>query len=161
VRIRRPVLCKRTLWTADADAARCARSRSEGEMNTSLAPAWPCVAHVAQRTRTVTNADTTTTEVVSLLTTLPASKASPEPLLELNRGHWSNGHRTHAVRDVRFKEDRSRLRTGNAPQILAAFRHLAITLIHRFGTSHSAATQRPLCRLLSSRSSCPPFTAER
>ena len=52
---------------------------------------------------------------------------------------YQNG--SHYVRDVTFGEDRSRLRTGNAPQILAALRNLAITLIHRFGSSHIKATR--------------------
>jgi predicted transposase YbfD/YdcC len=112
------------------------------EMNAYLAPCWPFVAQVAQLTRTVTKAGSTTTEVVYLITTLAPSKASPERLLELNRGHWNIENRTHYVRDVSFKEDRSRLRSGNAPQILAAFRNLAITLIHRFGSSQIAATRR-------------------
>jgi len=112
------------------------------EMNTYLAPGWPFVAQVAQLTRTVTKAGQTTTEVVYLITTLTASKASPEYLLDLNRGHWSIENRTHYVRDVTFGEDRSRLRTGNAPQILVAFRNLAITLIHRSGSSHIRATRR-------------------
>ncbi len=112
------------------------------EMNAYLAPAWPFVAQVAQLTRTVTKAGKTTTEVVYLITTLSPSKASPERLLDKNRGHWSIENRSHSVRDVSFKEDRSRLRTSNAPQILAAFRNLAITLIHRFGSSQIAATRR-------------------
>src|SRR5207248_11721659 len=93
-------------------------------------------------TRTVTKAGKTSTEVVYLITTLTASKASPERLLDLNRGHWSIENRTHYVRDVTFGEDRSRLPTGNAPQILAAFRNLAITLIHRFSSCHIKATRR-------------------
>lgn len=112
------------------------------EMNAYLAPCWPFVAQVAQLTRTVTKAGKTTTEVVYLITTLSASKASPERLLDLNRGHWSIENRSHYVRDVSFGEDRSRLRTGNAPQILAALRNLAITLIHRFGSSQIRATRR-------------------
>jgi predicted transposase YbfD/YdcC len=112
------------------------------EMNAYLAPCWPFVAQVAQLTRTVTKADKTTTEVVYLITTLSASKASPQRLLELNRGHWAIENGSHYVRDVTFGEDRSRLRTGNAPQILAALRNLAITLIHRFGSSHIRATRR-------------------
>ena len=70
------------------------------EMNAYLAPSWPCVAQVAQLTRTVTKAAQTSTEVVYLITTLAASKASPEHLLDLNRGHWSIENRTHYVRDV-------------------------------------------------------------
>jgi predicted transposase YbfD/YdcC len=112
------------------------------EMNAYLAPTWPFVAQVAQLTRTVTKAGKTTTEVVYLIATLSPSKASPERLLDLNRGHWGIENRSHYVRDVSFGEDRSRLRTGNAPQILAALRNLAITLIHRFGSSHITATRR-------------------
>jgi len=92
--------------------------------------------------RSVTKAGKTTTEVVYLITTLAPSKASPQRLLELNRGHWSSENRSHSVRDVTFKQDRSRLRTGNAPQIIAALRNLAITLIHRFGSSQIKATRR-------------------
>ena len=112
------------------------------EMNAYLAAGWPFVAQVAQLTRTVTKAGKTTSEVVYLITTLSASKASPERLLELNRGHWSVENRLHYVRDVSFKEDRSRLRTGHAPQVMAALRNLAITLIHRFGSSQITATRR-------------------
>jgi hypothetical protein len=43
---------------------------------------------------------------------------------------------------VTFGEDRSRLRTGNAPQIMAALRNLAITLIHRWGSCQIAASRR-------------------
>ena len=112
------------------------------QMNAYLAASWPFVAQVAQLIQSVTKAGTTTTEVVYLITTLAPSQASPERLLELNRGHWSIENRCHYVRDVTFGEDRSRLRTGNAPQILAALRNLAITLIHRFGSSQIAATRR-------------------
>ncbi len=111
------------------------------EMNAYLAPSWPFVAQVAQLTRTVTKAGKTTTEVVYLITTLAPSKASPQRLLELNRGHGRIENGSHYVRDVTFSEDRSRLRTGNAPQILAALRNRAITLIHRFGSSHIRATR--------------------
>jgi predicted transposase YbfD/YdcC len=111
------------------------------EMNAYLAPTWPFVAQVAQLTRTVTKAGHTTTEVVYLITTLPPSQASPQRLLDLNRGHWSIENRSHYVRDVSFGEDHSRLHSGNAPQILAALRNLVITLIHRSGSSHIAATR--------------------
>jgi predicted transposase YbfD/YdcC len=112
------------------------------EMNAYLAASWPLVAQVAQLTRVVTKSTVTTTEVVYLITTLSPSQASPRRLLELNRGHWSIENQLHYVRDVSFGEDRSRVRTGHAPQILAALRNLTITLIHRFGSSHIRATRR-------------------
>jgi predicted transposase YbfD/YdcC len=112
------------------------------EMNAYLASSWPFLSQVAQLTRTVTKAGQTTTEVVYLITTLSATAASPQRLLELNRGHWSIENRIHYVRDVTFGEDRSRLRTGNAPQIMAALRNLAITLIHRSGSRHIRVSRR-------------------
>ncbi|MGH2479252.1 MAG: ISAs1 family transposase [Ktedonobacteraceae bacterium] len=111
------------------------------EMKTYLAPGWPSIAQVAQLRRSVTKADKITTEVVYLITTLSPAKASPQRLLDLVRGHWNIENRLHYVRDVSFREDRSRLRTGNAPQIMAALRNLAITLIHRSGSSQIAATR--------------------
>lgn len=105
---------------------------------------WPLVEQVAELTRTVTTRKTgkTSLEVVYLITPLTPSEASPRRLLELVRGHWSIENSSHYVRDVTFQEDRSRLRTGSAPQIVAALRNLAITLIHRSGSSQIAATRR-------------------
>lgn len=115
-------------------------------LNGYLQQDWPGVAQVAQLTRTVTIKKTgeTTTEVVYLITTLSAAQASPARLLELVRGHWCIENRSHYVRDVTFQEDRSRLRTGHAPQIMASFRNLVITLIHRHGSSQIIATRRSL-----------------
>lgn len=111
-----------------------------------LQPDWPGVAQVAQLTRTVTTKKTgkTTIEVVYVITTLSRQKASPQRLLELVRGHWGIENSSHYVRDVTFLEDRSRLRTGHAPQIIAALRNLVITLIHRHGSSQIIATRRSL-----------------
>ena len=37
------------------------------------------------------------------------------------------------VRDVTFKEDASRVRTGQAPQVMAELRNATLTLIRRSG----------------------------
>jgi predicted transposase YbfD/YdcC len=116
--------------------------RVSTEMNVYLAPDWPLVAQVAQVTRTVTCKGQTSTEVVYLITDLCPKQAAPLRLLSLVRGHWGIENRSHYVRDVSFQEDRSRLRSGNAPQLLAAFRNLAISLIHRSGASQISATRR-------------------
>lgn len=44
------------------------------------------------------------------ITSLTEEKASPEKILELNRGHWKIENRLHWVRDVTYDEDRSRIR---------------------------------------------------
>src|SRR5947209_2513164 len=114
------------------------------DLNDYLRPHWPLVQQVAQLTRTVTvkRTGTRTQEIVYLSTDLPPSLASPPRLLDLDRGHWSIENGLHYVRDVSFGEDRSRLRSGQAPQVLAALRNLAITLIHRSGSSQIAASRR-------------------
>ncbi len=112
------------------------------EMGSYLQPDWPGVTHVAQLTRTRTEKGQTTVEVVYLIAILPSNCDGPQSLLALSRGHWGIENRLHYVRDVTFAEDRSRIRTGHAPQLLAACRNLAITLIHRSGSSHIAASHR-------------------
>ncbi len=114
------------------------------ELNAYLSPTWPLIAQVAQliRTTTVRRTHKTTQEIISLLTTLSPHLASPRRLLDLLRGHWCIENSLHYVRDVIFGEDRSRFRTGQAPQIMAALRNLAITLMHRAGQFQIAATRR-------------------
>ena len=112
------------------------------EMDAYLQACWPGVTHVAQLTRTRTTKDKTTVEVVYLIAILPSGSDGPQSLLALSRGHWGIENRLHYVRDVTKASDRSRIRTGHAPQLLAACRNLAITLIHRSGSSHIAASRR-------------------
>lgn len=121
------------------------RIRVSSEMNSYLAD-WPLIQQVAELTRTVTVRKTgkISLEVVYLITALTPQEARPPRLLELVRGHWSIENSSHYVRDVTFSEDRSRLRSGQAPQIMATFRNLVITLIHRHGSSQIAAARRHL-----------------
>ncbi len=120
----------------------CRRIKVTTALNAYLSASWPHVTQVAQLTRTVTTARKTSQQVVYLLTTLPPTMASPARLLELVRGHWGIENRLFYVRDVTFGEDRSQLRTGHAPQIMAALRNLVIMLIHRDGSTQIAACRR-------------------
>lgn len=117
--------------------------RLSTEMNSYLLD-WPLIQQVGELTRTVTVRKTgkTSQEIVYLITPLTPQEASPQRLLELVRGHWGIENSSHYVRDVTFGEDRSRLRSAHAPHIMAALRNLAITLIHRSGSSQIAATRR-------------------
>jgi predicted transposase YbfD/YdcC len=135
----------------EADTLDCHRGRRERRhlrVSTDLTAylatdsSWPDIAQVAQLTRTVQTKGTLRAETVYLITTLAPEQASPQRLLELVRGHWHIENGLHYVRDVTFGEDHSRLRTGNAPQILAALRNLVITLIHRSGSREIAASRR-------------------
>lgn len=105
---------------------------------------WPDIAQVGRLTRTVQTPHGRTQEVVYLITTLAPDHACPRCLLRLVRHHWHIENGLHYVRDVTFGEDRSRLRTGHAPQIMAALRNLALTLLHRTGAFAIAPARRRL-----------------
>jgi hypothetical protein len=54
-------------------------------------------------------------------------------LLELSREHWGIENRLHYVRDVTCREDQARTNAGHGPQVLAALRNTALTVIRRLG----------------------------
>ena len=120
------------------------RLKASTELTAYLAPSWPYVAQVGQLTRTITAQGRTRQEIAYLITSLAPDQASPLGLLELVRGHWSIKDSRHYVRDVTFGEDRSRIRSGQAPEVMAAFRNLAFTLIQRSGFAQIAACRRYL-----------------
>jgi hypothetical protein len=46
------------------------------------------------------------------------------------------------VRDVAFAEDRSRIRTGHGPQVMASLRNLVISILRLLGVTNIAAALR-------------------
>jgi predicted transposase YbfD/YdcC len=104
---------------------------------------FPRIAQVARLVRTVREKGRTSLETVYLITSLTPRRADAARLLALIRGHWSVEVR-HRIRDVTFGEDDSRLRSGEAPQVMAALRNLALTLIRRTGATAIAAYRRHL-----------------
>ena len=86
--------------------------------------------------------DQETTETVYGITSLGPEKASPARLLELNRMHWGIENKFHWVRDVTFDEDRSQIRTGNSPRIMAGLRNLVINILRICGATNIAAALR-------------------
>ena len=86
--------------------------------------------------------------MVYLICSLPVDQARPEQIAAWARGHWSIANRLHWIRDMVTGEDRHQLRTRNGPQIMAALRNLAISLIRLFHGPHTpiAATTRALAR---------------
>jgi Transposase DDE domain len=88
-----------------------------------------------------------TEEVVCGITSLPPDRADAGRLLELVRGHWRIENCLHYVRDVTLGEDACRVRSGNAPQVLAAMRNAAIHLLAGVeAKSRAAATRRLAAR---------------
>ena len=83
-----------------------------------------------------------TIETACAITSLLPQEASAEELLALWRGHWGIETRLHYVRDVTLGEDACRVRTGAAPQVLAAIRNSVISLVRLAGGTNVAAALR-------------------
>jgi predicted transposase YbfD/YdcC len=109
-----------------------------------LAPSWiqfEGAARVAQLRRTVTRNGKKTVEVVYLITS--DHGASPETLAAWIRGHWHIENKLHwVISDVTYQEDKSLVRTGNAPRVMASLRSLAISILRLDGHTNIAAANR-------------------
>jgi predicted transposase YbfD/YdcC len=69
-----------------------------------------------------------TEEVVFFISSLPPQV---KKLAKHLRGHWGIENSLHWILDVTFTEDASRIRTGNAPEIAAIFRRLALSILQQ------------------------------
>jgi predicted transposase YbfD/YdcC len=125
------------------------------------APAWITFTgarQVAQIRRTTTRNGKKTIEVVYVITSAGARSAPPASLATWVQAHWGIENRCHWVRDVTYDEDRSRARTGQAPQVMACLRNTAISLLRLDGATniaaslrhHAARPDRPIKLLLTS-----------
>jgi predicted transposase YbfD/YdcC len=56
---------------------------------------------------------------------------SAEVFARVVRGHWGIENRLHWMLDMVFREDLTRLRSGNAPENMAIVRHVALNLLSR------------------------------
>lgn len=104
---------------------------------------WPDVAQVVQVERVVEAGGQTSGETRYAVTS-HGSEVGPDHLLGMVRGHWGIENRLHYVRDVTMGEDASRIRTGAAPQVLAALRNVVLNLLHHQGTTNVAARLREI-----------------
>ena len=157
-KLNQPTLLRRLRalpWTRIGVAAR-ERGRGHGRVETrtiSVVSLHPCpdggsefFPHAAQaikvvRRRRALGSRKWTTVTVYAITSLTAHQADPVLLARWLRGHWSI-EALHWVRDVSFDEDRSQIRTGNGPQIMAALRNLVITALRLAGVTNIAAALR-------------------
>lgn len=78
------------------------------------------------------------------ITSLSAREAAPEHLAAYVRGHWAIENKIHWVRDVTFREDYSRVRTGSRARVMATLRNHGIGLIRLAGHSRIAPVIRKI-----------------
>ena len=94
--------------------------------------------------RHVTGLDGTPRSAVAALgiTSATPGRAGPDRIATCVRGHWGIENKLHYVRDVTYGEDASRVRTGNAPQVMASLRNLAIGTLKAHGWTNIASGLR-------------------
>ncbi len=130
---------ERRLWVL-ADPALNGYAGSAGTVGTG----WPHLAQVCRLARRRVDHGTgeVKEDVAYAVTSLTPAEAGPGRLLALWRGHWGIENRLHWRRDVVFDEDRCQIRSGAAPQAVAACRNLVLTLLRRTGVTNVAAALR-------------------
>ena len=87
---------------------------------------WPRLATLVMVVRTTQVDGRETGHVSDFLSSRPAKVRQ---LAELIRGHWSIENQLHWVLDVTLTEDASRIRKDLAPQTMAMFRRLAVSIL--------------------------------
>lgn len=102
---------------------------------------WPGVRQVLKVEREVERKGQQRREVRYAATSL-GPEVGAARLLELVRSHWAIEKRLHWVRDVTLGEDGCRVRTGAAPEVLAALRNVVLALLRRRGVPNVAAALR-------------------
>jgi hypothetical protein len=105
---------------------------------------WPGLAQVFHLERQVIFKKTgeVREEVVAGVTSLAPERADAARLLTLVRGQWQIENQSHWVRDVTLDEDRSQVRCGHLPQVMAALRNTVIGLMRWAGYTNMAAACR-------------------
>lgn len=105
---------------------------------------WPGAQQVFRVERRVIRTKTgeVHTEALEGLTSRTAEAADAQQVLGFLRDHWRIEDQSHWVRDVTFDEDRSQVRCGAIPEVMAAFRTTAIGLLRVAGETNIAAACR-------------------
>ena len=85
----------------------------------------------------------TTRQVRYAITSLD-TRTHADRLLQLVRGHWGIENGLHYVRDVTMGEDGSQVRTGSAPQVMAALRNVVVGILRLSGATNIASAIRAI-----------------
>lgn len=104
----------------------------------TLGQKWPGIQQAFELRRERRIHGQTAVEVVHGITSFSDDAANAARLLTIVRDHWKIENQLHYVRDVTLGEDKCRVRSGTAPQVLAALRNAVVHLL-----SQVQATSRP------------------
>ena len=98
-------------------------------------PEWIDVRSVVMVYRATQRGGKLTEETAYYLSSLPPKV---KRIARYIRGHWGIENSLHWTLDVIFAEDRSRIRTGNGPEIASIFRKLALLVLQQDTTSRGS-----------------------
>ncbi|NES13367.1 ISAs1 family transposase [Micromonospora sp. PPF5-17B] len=104
--------------------------------------AFPHAQQAVRITRTRTIKGTTSRETAYYTVSLPAADAHPTDLAAFARNEWLIENSLHHVRDVTFREDAHKARTGSGPAVMATLRNTAIAYHRTAGATNIAAATR-------------------
>ena len=102
---------------------------------------WPGLKAICRIERIRELKDRCSREVIYAITSLDPAVHGPAILLQLSRDHWQIENCLFHVRDVTFREDNCRVRSGSAPQALAAIRDAALNIIRKTGQKPRSARE--------------------
>lgn len=135
-----------TAVTQGRHGDRCERRRLAASGALTAYLAWPGAQQVFRVVRTVRRKGRLRQQVRYGITSLATGAADGDAasLLRRRRGHWCIENRLHWVRDETFGEDASQIRSGAAPQVMAALRNTVIGLLRLARADNLAAALRTL-----------------
>lgn len=76
------------------------------------------------------------------ITSRNAEKAGAADLNRNVRGQWTIENKSHYIRDTAYQEDHNQAWQGEGPQVLAALRNLAISLLRLKGAKNIRGTMQ-------------------
>lgn len=103
---------------------------------------WPGLRQFVRLERSTTIRGKTKTTVSYAVSSHPVKSSTPEQLLALWRGRWLIENRLFWVKDAVFREDHSRIRSGQAACALSIIRNAIINYFRACGVERIAAEFR-------------------
>ena len=103
---------------------------------------WESIQSVIKIERIVNRGKKKLTKEISYFISSLSADNSPSFFSEGIRSHWSIENGLHYVKDVTFKEDASKIRTGNSPENMSLFRNIAINIFRKNGFNNMSQAIR-------------------
>ena len=102
---------------------------------------WAGVRSIIRVCRKVKRGNNETEEIAYFISSLPPTNTAKTFNLGI-RSHWAIENSLHYTKDKTFKEDESKIRTGNAPENFSVFRNIVLNIFRHHGWTNMAQAMR-------------------